>query len=143
MAKKKSVNSYPLNYVANQLNQIVADMFTEYGEDIAETVDKVTEQVAKDFAEHLKDVTPRSNADVDQHMADTVTVTKKRQKLRGRVSNVYYVHYGKWQIAHLLEFGYTLRSGERLSRTPFIRPLFDNNKARYYNMYKEALKKND
>ena len=61
------------------------------------------------------------------------------QKFKGGKGKALYVHYEKWQIAHLLEFGWTKRNGERLERTPYIRPLFDRNKEKYFNMYKEAL----
>ena len=133
-------NTYPLSYVSSNLNKIVSEMLNEYSEELSEKADKITEKVANDFAEKLKEVTPRST-DNTEHLADTVTVTAKNKKSYGRASKIRYVHYGKWNIAHLLEFGWTLRNGQRLNRTPFVRPLFDNNKERYYNMYKEGLSK--
>lgn len=140
MAKKKPVNSYPLNYVSNQLNNILSEMIIEYGEELTSKAAAVTREIAKDFAEELKTVTPRSTYD-SEHLADTVMLTETTRRSYGRTNKVYHVHYGKWQIAHLLEFGWTLKNGQRLERTPFIRPLFDKNKERYYNMYKEKLSK--
>lgn len=140
MAKKTSKNSYPLNYVSSQLNNMLSEMLTEYSEELSAKAEKITQEVAQDFATKLKEVTPRSSYD-SEHIADTVKVTAQNEKYYGRVSKVYRVHYGKWQIAHLLEFGWTKKNGERLDRTPFIRPLFDNNKERYYKRYKEELSK--
>lgn len=115
-------------------------MVNEYGEELSRKAFEVTRTIAKDFAEQLKEVTPRSDND-SEHIADTVMLTEGKNKQYGRTHKIFYVHYGKWQIAHLLEFGWTLRNGQRLERNPFIRPLFDKNKERYYNMYKEKLSK--
>lgn len=135
-------HSYPLSYVANELNRIIADIVTDYETEVSGKAAKITEQVANDFAEKLRQATPRSDVALGApHLADTVKVTEKRERSLGSKGRKIYVHYGKWQIAHLLEFGWTLRNGQRIDRTPFIRPLFDNNKERYYNMYKEGLSK--
>lgn len=115
-------------------------MLTEYSEQLQEEADKVTEEVAKDFAAQLEKVTPRSQ-EIGEHMADTVKVTAKDQRSLGRKTRVRYVHYGKYHIAHLLEFGWTAKDGKRITRQPFIRPLFDRNKDRYFEMYKRRLQK--
>lgn len=133
--------SYPLKYVANEMNKILADIVTDYQTELSGKVEKITVEVANDFADKLRKVTPRSTVEVGQHLADTVKVTEKRERSLGSSGKKMYVHFGKWQIAHLLEFGWTLRNGQKLERTPFIRPLFDNNKERYYRMYKDGLSK--
>lgn len=135
-------NSYPLSQVSNELNSILASMLTEYSEELQEKADKVTEEVAQDFAKKLKDATPRSDEGT-VHMADTVKVTTKKEKSLGNKVKVRFVSYGKWQISHLLEFGWTSKGGKRVDRKPFVRPLFDENKERYVRMYKEGLSKND
>ena len=137
-----SVRSYPLSYVANEMNKIIADIVTDYETEISGKAAEITKQVANDFAEKLKQETPRSGVSSSQpHLGDTIKVTEKKEKSIGTKGRKIYVHFGKWQIAHLLEFGWTLRNGKRLDRTPFVRPLFDNNKERYYRMYKEGLSK--
>lgn len=135
-------NSYPLSQVSKELDSILAGMFTEYSEELQEKADKVTEEVAQDFAKKLKDATPRSDEGT-VHMADTVKVTTKKEKSLGKKTKVRYVSYGKWQISHLLEFGWTSKGGKRVDRKPFVRPLFDENKEKYVKMYKEGLSKND
>ena len=135
-------SSYPLSQVANELNSILAGMITEYSEELQEKADKVTEEIAQDFAKKLKTATPRSDKG-PVHMADTVKITTQKEKSLGKKTKVRFVSYGKWQISHLLEFGWTHQSGKRIDRKPFVRPLFDENKERYYKMYKEELSKND
>ena len=135
-------NTYPLSQVANELNSIISSMLTEYSEELQAKADAVTEKVAEDFAEKLREVTPRSDTG-GEHMADTVKVTAKKEKSLGKVVRARFVHYGKWQVSHLLEFGWTSKNGKRVDRTPFVRPLFDQNKERYTKMYKEELEKND
>lgn len=133
-------NSYPLSQVAGELNSIVASMLTEYSEELQEKADRVTAQVAQDFAHKLKEVTPRSD-EGGVHMADTVKITTRQEKSLGKRVNARFVHYGKWQISHLLEFGWTTKNGKRIDRNPFVRPLFDQNKDEYAKMYKEELEK--
>lgn len=136
-------NSYPLSQIANELNSILAGMLTEYSEELQEKADKVTEQVAQDFAQKLREATPRSD-EIDHtgvHMADTVKVVYKKERMFGTPKKARYVCYSKWQISHLLEFGWTSKGGKRVDRKPFVRPLFDENKERYIKMYKEELEK--
>lgn len=134
--------SYPLSYVANEMNKIIADIVTDYETEISKKAEEITVQVANDFAEKLRQETPKSDIEGGlPHLADTVRVTEKREKSLGSKGRKMYVHFGKWQIAHLLEFGWTLRNGKRLERKPFVRPLFDNNRERYYRMYKEGIQK--
>lgn len=134
------VRSYPLSYVANEMSKIISDIVTDYEKELSGKAEEITKQVAQDFAEQLREITPRSSVVAgDPHLADTVKVTEKIEKSMGSKKKKMYVHYGKWQIAHLLEFGWTLKNGQRLERTPFIRPLFDRNKDRYVKMYKDGL----
>lgn len=140
MARKERVNTFPLSQVANELNQILSQYLTEYSEELQEKADEVTEEVARDFAAKLKEVTPRSDNNTT-HLADTVKVVYKKERSFGQPKKARYVCYGKWQIAHLLEFGYTAKNGRRIDRIPFVRPLFDQNKERYSKMYKEKLQK--
>lgn len=134
--------SYPLSYVANEMNKIIADIVTDYETEVSGKAAEITKQVAEDFAEKLRQATPRSDVESSvPHLADTVMTTEKAEKSKGNKRRKIYVHFGKWQIAHLLEFGWTLKNGTRIDRTPFVRPLFDNNKERYYRMYKEGIQK--
>ena len=134
--------TYPLSYVANEMNRILSDIVTDYETQISGKAAEITKQVAEDFAGQLRQATPRSTIQSPlPHLADTVKVTEKLERSLGRKGKAVYVHYGKYQIAHLLEFGWTLRNGQRLERTPFVRPLFDRNKERYYRMYKDGLSK--
>lgn len=136
-------HSFPLSQVANELNSILAGMLTEYSEELQEKADKVTEEVAQDFALQLRQETPRSDFldDTGVHMADTVQVVYKKERSFGQPKKARYVCYKKWQISHLLEFGWTAKNGKRIDRKPFVRPLFDRNKEKYVKMYKEELSK--
>lgn len=140
MARKKSVNEYPLTYVAKEMQNILSGFLQDYESELNSKVDEITEQVANDFASQLRQVTPRSFIN-GEHLADTVKVSTQAEKSYGRKSKIYVVHYGKWQIAHLLEFGWTARNGVRIERKAFVRPLFDNNREKYVKMYKDGLGK--
>ena len=133
-------NVYPLSYVSSNLNKIISEFLTEYSEELQVKADKITDKVAQDFAQQLKGVTPRSDSTSEEHLADSIVITTKTQKVYGRTSKARYVHFRKWQISHLLEFGWTARNGKKITRTPFVRPLFDKNRDRYYNMYKDGLR---
>ena len=133
-------NSFPLSQVAQELDNILASMMTEYSEELQEKADKITEEVAQDFAKKLREVTPRSD-ELGVHMADTVMVVHKKERSFGTPKKARYVCYGKWQASHLLEFGWTSKKGKRIERKPYVRPLFDQNKEQYVRMYKEGLEK--
>lgn len=132
-------NVYPLSQIANEMNSIVSQMISEYGEQCQQTVEKVTKEIAEDFAKDLAKVTPRSDSLVSEHTADTVKVSEKKQKFYGRSSKSFVVHYRKWQLSHLLEFGWTAKNGKKIVRQPFVRPLFDKNKEKYIQRYKDTL----
>lgn len=135
-------NGYPLSYVSENLSKMMAEFVTDYEKEISGKAQEVTRQVAEDFASQLKEVTPKSeHAGFHGHLADTIVISEKGEKFAGGKNKALYVHFEKWQIAHLLEFGWTARNGMFITRTPFIRPLFDKNMPKYYNMYKEALSK--
>ena len=133
-------NSFPLSQVARELDNIVASMLKEYSEELEQKTDKITEEVAQDFAKKLKEATPRSD-ELGVHMADTVRVVQRKERSFGSSKKVRYVCYGKWQVSHLLEFGWTTKNGKHIDRKPFVRPLFDENKETYVRMYKEGLEK--
>ena len=136
-------NTYPLSYVSAHMREIVSGMLQQYGEQAEKKVNKVTKEVAEDFAKELVQVTPRST-NIDStapHLADTVKVTARSNRQYGKKITTRFVHFGKWQISHLLEFGWTLRNGKHLVRTPFVRPLFDRKKEGYVKRYKEELSK--
>lgn len=142
---KRIEHSFSLNYVSNELGNILAEMFSEYGEEIKEKAEAITKNIANDFAEKLKLETPRSDY-LGEHLADSVQVTERKEKQYGRTGKTYTVHYDKdgsqrWRIAHLLEFGWTAKNGKKIERKAFVRPLFDKNRERYYRMYKEGLSK--
>ena len=138
MAKNTPTNSYPLSYVSSELNNMLSSILREYSEGLYVKAQKITEEIAHDFADKLKTVTPRSSSE-GTHLADTVVVTSSKDRSLGRETHPVWVHYKKWQISHLLEFGWTLRSGKKMTRQPFVRPLFDSQKSRYYKTYKEGL----
>lgn len=140
MARKQSTHEYPLSYVAREFQNILAEMVQEYADELNPKVNEITRQVAEDFASSLKTVTPRSSA-AGQHLADTVEVSKEKERYYGKTTQTYVVHFGKWQIAHLLEFGWTAKNGKRVERQAFVRPLFDRNKERYVKMYRDGLNK--
>lgn len=133
-------HEYPLSIVAKEMNKIISDIVQDYETELNPKVDKITEDIANDFAKQLAQVTPRSSANTD-HLADSVKVSTLKAKSYGKSSKVYVVHYKKWQIAHLLEFGWTTKNGIKINRQPFVRPLFDQNKEKYVKMYKDGLDK--
>ena len=140
MARKQTNHEYPLSYVAKEMQNILAEFVSDYADEVEGKAAEITQQVATDFASLLGPATPRSTK-VDEHLADTVKLTKSTSKYYGKKTTAYVVHYGKWQIAHLLEFGWTSKNGEHVVRQPFIRPLFDRNRDRYVKMYKDGLKR--
>ena len=144
MAKKTSVHTYPLSTISKEFSSIMNEMLTEYADTFQKNSYRAVQKIANTFAEDLKSVTPRSDSVAGYdgaHLADSIVVSKKGERYYSSTHEAYFVHFQKWQIAHLLEFGWTARNGRRIERTPFVRPLFDNNKERYMQIIKEELSK--
>lgn len=122
---------YPLKYVADNFSKIVEEYVDTYEKEKSGKTDEILKEISNDFADNLKQVTPRSTNTKGVHLADTIGVEKSGKK--------YIVYFGKYQIPHLLEFGWTAKNGRRINRTPFIRPLFDRSKEKYVRLFKKRL----
>ena len=136
----KTNNSYPLSYVTQNLDKMMSELVAECGTRIDKDASEVLKKCADDYSQQLKNVTPSSTKNT-VHLKDTIQVSEQKSQYYGKVQKAQVVHFKKWQIAHLLEFGWTAKNGMKVVRNPFIRPLFDSNKNKYYKWMKEGLQK--
>lgn len=131
---------YPISYVTKHLQELLKKAFDEYGDQLEKDASQSLYECAEDYAKELKPVTPRSKID-HEHLADTIGVKKETKVYYGKSSEVAVVYFRKYQLPHLLEFGWIGRNGKKVERKPFMRPLFDKNSDRYYRKIVEDLMK--
>lgn len=95
-------------------------MVDEYAKEVIEDLDNVLDETARKIIEYISVHAPRSGE--NKAFADSFITESKGKGIYKTVS----VYSGtKGRLTHLLEFGYTHRSGKFVGPRPFMRPAFD------------------
>lgn len=114
MAKKISVE---------WLGQELAETITRYTEEVSAAIDKEVERTAKMVQTEIKAKSPvRKGPKGGTYQRGW---TRKKNTQGGSTTYTIY-NKNKGFIAHLLENGWTSRSGKRVPGKPHIKPAFDN-----------------
>jgi len=104
----------------NQIGSAIEDMVDEYAKEVMGDLDVVLDETAKKIIEYISLHAPRSGG--NNALADSF-VTESTGKGVYKTVSVYSGTKGR--LTHLLEFGYTHRSGKFVGPRPFMRPAFD------------------
>ncbi len=104
----------------NDLGQAIEDEIENYVEGIIPKLEKRLNDTAKDILIYMKRNAPRSG--YKNAFADSFVATSNGSGLNTSIS-IY--SEGKGGLTHLLEFGYTHRSGKYVGPRPFMRPAYD------------------
>ena len=131
MARRRRGRRLPLSEINEEFENMVAEIIDTYEKELTVKLDDVMKEVAHEFKDDLYPNVPVSDGDGGKygHLRDNLTVSNRKKK----DSRVYEVHFGKkgW-LSTLLEYGWRKRnSNEKVERTPFVRPVFEKNKAKY------------
>lgn len=95
-------------------------MVEEYAEDVIKDLDKVLDDTAKDIVNYISSHAPRSGE--KEAFADSFIAEPKGEGVNKTIS-IY--SNSKGRLTHLLEFGFTHKSGKYVGPRPFMRPAFD------------------
>jgi hypothetical protein len=104
----------------DDLGQTIEDEIEIYVEDIIPKLEKRLSDTAEDILNYMKRNAPRSG--YKNAFADSFVATSNGSGLNTSIS-IY--SEGKGGLTHLLEFGYTHRSGKYVGPRPFMRPAYD------------------
>lgn len=104
----------------DDLSKAIEDEVEAYVEGIIPKLEKRLDDTAEDILLYMKRNAPRSG--FKNAFADTLVARSNGSGLNKSVS-IY--SEGKGGLTHLLEFGFTHRSGKYVGARPFMRPAYD------------------
>jgi hypothetical protein len=104
----------------DDLSKAIEDEVDAYVENIIPKLEKRLDDTAEDILKYMKQNAPRSG--YKNAFADTLVAKSNGSGLNKSIS-IY--SEGKGGITHLLEFGFTHRSGKFVGPRPFMRPAYD------------------
>jgi hypothetical protein len=104
----------------DELGVALSEMVEEYAEEMIGKLEKRLDQTAQEIVKYISTHAPRSGGSkpfVDSFVAEP----------QGTGINKTIVIFSneKGKLTHLLEFGFTHRSGKYVGPRPFMRPAFD------------------
>jgi hypothetical protein len=102
------------------LSEAIEDEIDAYVEDLIPRFEQKLNETAEDILNYMKRNAPRSG--YKNAFADSFVATSNGTGMNKSIS-IY--SEGKGGLTHLLEFGYTHRSGKYVGPRPFMRPTYD------------------
>jgi len=122
----------------DNLCELLSNMVEDYVEKIIPKLDENLNSTADDIITYIKSNAPRSGN--KNAFADTFT---KVESGTGMNKTVSIYSEGKGGLTHLLEFGYTHRSGKYIGPRPFLRPAYDIFTPKMLEAIKDIITKGD
>ena len=104
----------------DDLGKAIEDEIESYVEGLIPKLEKRLNNTAEDILNYMKRHAPRSG--YKNAFADSFVASSNGSGLNTSIS-IY--SEGKGGLTHLLEFGYTHRSGKYVGPRPFMRPAYD------------------
>lgn len=104
----------------DQIGSAIEDMIDEYAEEVIKDLDKVLDETSKKIVSYISTHAPRSGK--SKAFADSFVAVPQGEGINKTIS-IYSNTKGR--LTHLLEFGFTHKSGMYVGPRPFMRPAFD------------------
>ena len=122
----------------DDLSQLLSDMVEDYVEELIPKLEQSLSYTADEIINYIKTNAPRSGS--KNAFADTFVKVESGTGINKTVS-IY--SEGKGGLTHLLEFGFTHRSGKYIGPRPFLRPAYDMFTPKMLEVIKEIITKGD
>lgn len=104
----------------DQIGSAIEDMVDDYAEEVIKDLDKVLDETANDIVNYISSHAPRSGG--SKPFADSFVAVPQGEGINKTISIYSNI---KGRLTHLLEFGFTHKSGKYVGPLPFMRPAFD------------------
>ena len=104
----------------DELGVAISNMVEEYAQEVILALEKKLDETAEEIVKYIKTHAPRSGG--SKAFADSFIAEPQGSGINKTIS-IFSNEKGK--ITHLLEFGFTHRSGKYVGPRPFMRPAFD------------------
>ncbi len=104
----------------DELGTAISNMVEEYAEEITVKLEKRLDETAKEIVSYIRTHAPRSGG--SKPFADSFIAEPQGSGINKTIS-IFSNEKGK--LTHLLEFGFTHRSGKYVGPRPFMRPAYN------------------
>lgn len=122
----------------DQIGSAIEDMVDEYAEEVIKKLEDRLDKTANNIVEYISRNAPRSGS--TKPFADSFVATPQGEGIN-KVISIYSNTKGK--LTHLLEFGFTHKSGKYVGPRPFMRPAFDTLTPKMIEDIKSIIEKGD
>ncbi len=104
----------------DELGFAISNMVEDYAQEVILALEKKLDETAEEIVKYIKTHAPRSGG--SKAFADSFVAEAQGSGINKSVS-IFSSEKGK--LTHLLEFGFTHRSGKYVGPRPFMRPAYD------------------
>jgi hypothetical protein len=104
----------------DEIGSAIENMVDEYAEEVIKKLEEQLDQTSNEIVRYISTHAPRSGG--SRPFADSFVATSQGDGIN-KVISIYSSTKGK--LTHLLEFGFTHKSGKYVGPRPFMRPAFD------------------
>ena len=125
--------------MSDDLSKAVAKVLDEYEESVIETVQRVTNELAKEGLSKVKAASPISGKSPKRSAYKSGWSKKVVTNRMGASATIYNGKYPG--LVHLLEKGHALRNGGRSAAFPHVEPVQDWMSEELQKRIKEAIQK--
>ena len=104
----------------DELGTAISNMVEEYAEEIILKLEKRLDETAQEIVKYISSHAPRSGG--SKPFADSFVAEPQGSGIN---KTIVIFSNEKGKLTHLLEFGFTHRSGKYVGPRPFMRPAFE------------------
>jgi len=104
----------------DELGVAISNMLEEYAQDIMAKLEKRLDETAQEIVKYITTHAPRSGG--SKPFADSFVAEAQGSGIN---KSIVIFSSEKGKLTHLLEFGFTHRSGKYVGPRPFMRPAYD------------------
>ena len=104
----------------DELGVAISNMVEEYAKDIMAKLEKRLDETAQEIVKYITTHAPRSGG--SKPFADSFVAEAQGSGIN---KSIVIFSSEKGKLTHLLEFGFTHRSGKYVGPRPFMRPAYD------------------
>ncbi len=122
----------------DELGIAISEMVEEYAEEIIEKLEKRLDQTAQEIVKYISTHAPRSGG--SKAFADSFVAEPQGSGIN---KTIVIFSNEKGKLTHLLEFGFTHRSGKYVGPRPFMRPAYDLLTPKMLDDIKSIIEKGD
>lgn len=104
----------------DDLGAAISNMVDDYAQEIIVKLEKRLDETAQEIVNYIKTHAPRSGG--SKPFADSFIAESQGSGIN---KTIFIFSNKKGKLTHLLEFGFTHRSGKYVGPRPFMRPAYD------------------